>query len=227
VNGVVAPPFRAAYNAAKFAVDGLMESLATVMREFGVDIAVLEPGPVRTAFFANVEGHVDDVSDDDPYCNRSAEAGRPHRTEGSWPRPELCLTPKTGNRTDPHPATRADPTVRDQACDWHPMIAPNMMATRVSVVIQFTPIRAVAQHVGGIGGTVKSGQARTAAVPHRWRAVDDHKRLEFCDGPWRPSAMVAAHEGDVRPRTEAATSAHCVPNGCPGARLLERGGPMN
>jgi len=62
MNGVVALPFSDAYNAAKFAVEGL-----TVMREFGVYISVLEPGPVRTAFFANVGGHVDNISDDDPY----------------------------------------------------------------------------------------------------------------------------------------------------------------
>jgi len=30
---------------------------------------VLEPGPVRTAFFANVGGHVDNISDDDPYSS--------------------------------------------------------------------------------------------------------------------------------------------------------------
>ncbi|MGH3237975.1 MAG: SDR family NAD(P)-dependent oxidoreductase, partial [Streptosporangiaceae bacterium] len=43
LNGVVALPFSDAYNAAKFAVEGLMESLAAVMREFGVYISVLEP----------------------------------------------------------------------------------------------------------------------------------------------------------------------------------------
>ena len=67
LNGVVALPFSDAYNAAKFAVEGLMESLAPVMREFGVYISVLEPGPVRTAFFADVGGHVDNITDDDPY----------------------------------------------------------------------------------------------------------------------------------------------------------------
>jgi len=29
---------------------------------------VLEPGPVRTAFFANLSGHADAVDDDDPYA---------------------------------------------------------------------------------------------------------------------------------------------------------------
>ena len=67
LNGVIALPFSDAYNAAKFAVEGLMESLAAVMREFGVHVCVLEPGPVRTAFFANVARQVGDVSPDDPY----------------------------------------------------------------------------------------------------------------------------------------------------------------
>lgn len=67
LNGVVALPFSDAYNSAKFAVEGLMEGLAAAMREFGVFISLLEPGPVRTGFFANVGGHVDDIADDDPY----------------------------------------------------------------------------------------------------------------------------------------------------------------
>lgn len=67
LNGVLALPFSDAYNAAKFAVEGLMEGLATVMREFGVYVSVLEPGPVRTPFFAHLGGHVDNIGDDDPY----------------------------------------------------------------------------------------------------------------------------------------------------------------
>lgn len=66
-NGVIALPFSDAYNAGKFAVEGLMESLAAVMREFGVRVSVLEPGPVQTAFFTSVGGHVDDIAANDPY----------------------------------------------------------------------------------------------------------------------------------------------------------------
>lgn len=44
-----------------------MEALAAVMREFGVYVSVLEPGAVRTPFFVNLGGHVDEVADDDPY----------------------------------------------------------------------------------------------------------------------------------------------------------------
>jgi len=67
LNGLVGLPFSDAYNAGKFAVEGLMEGLATVMREFGVFVSLLEPGPVRTPFFANVGGHASEADADDPY----------------------------------------------------------------------------------------------------------------------------------------------------------------
>jgi NAD(P)-dependent dehydrogenase (short-subunit alcohol dehydrogenase family) len=53
LNGVVGMPFRDAYNASKFAVEGLMEGLAPVMARFGVRISIVEPGPVKTEFFAS------------------------------------------------------------------------------------------------------------------------------------------------------------------------------
>ena len=53
VGGVVGQPFNDVYCAAKFAVEGLMESLAPVAKTFGVHIAVIEPGAVASAFIAN------------------------------------------------------------------------------------------------------------------------------------------------------------------------------
>lgn len=67
LNGVVGMPFSDAYNASKFAVEGLMEGLATVLAEFGVRVSILEPGPVRTAFFTNTGGRVTDDAAD-PYA---------------------------------------------------------------------------------------------------------------------------------------------------------------
>jgi NAD(P)-dependent dehydrogenase (short-subunit alcohol dehydrogenase family) len=54
VGGVVGQPFNDAYCAAKFAVEGLMESLAPVARARGVAVSVIEPGAVRTEFVSNV-----------------------------------------------------------------------------------------------------------------------------------------------------------------------------
>lgn len=54
VGGVIGQPFNEAYCAAKFAVEGFMESLAPVARSAGVSVTVVEPGAVATSFVANV-----------------------------------------------------------------------------------------------------------------------------------------------------------------------------
>jgi NAD(P)-dependent dehydrogenase (short-subunit alcohol dehydrogenase family) len=54
VGGLVGQPFNEAYCAAKFAVEGFMESLAPVAATVGVDVTVVEPGAVASEFVANV-----------------------------------------------------------------------------------------------------------------------------------------------------------------------------
>lgn len=54
VGGVVGQPFNEAYCAAKFAVEGFMESLTPVAATLGVRVSVVEPGAVTTEFVANV-----------------------------------------------------------------------------------------------------------------------------------------------------------------------------
>lgn len=51
VHGLIAPPFNEAYSAAKFAVEGFMESLAPVAAEAGVSVTLVVPGPVRGTNF--------------------------------------------------------------------------------------------------------------------------------------------------------------------------------
>lgn len=54
VGGLLGQPFNEAYCAAKFAVEGMMEGLAPLARQFGVDICLVEPGPINTEFVASV-----------------------------------------------------------------------------------------------------------------------------------------------------------------------------
>jgi NAD(P)-dependent dehydrogenase (short-subunit alcohol dehydrogenase family) len=54
VGGAVGQPFADAYCGAKFAVEGLMQSLAPVVARFGIDVCVVEPGPVASEFVANL-----------------------------------------------------------------------------------------------------------------------------------------------------------------------------
>ncbi|MER6300072.1 SDR family NAD(P)-dependent oxidoreductase [Kitasatospora sp. NPDC001539] len=53
VGGVVGQPFNEAYCAAKFAVEGFMESLAPVAASVGVTVTVVEPGAVASEFVGN------------------------------------------------------------------------------------------------------------------------------------------------------------------------------
>ncbi|MFJ3902970.1 SDR family NAD(P)-dependent oxidoreductase [Streptomyces sp. NPDC090025] len=53
VGGVVGQPFNEAYCAAKFAVEGFMESLAPVAATVGVTVTVVEPGAVASEFVAS------------------------------------------------------------------------------------------------------------------------------------------------------------------------------
>ena len=73
VGGVVGQPFADAYCAAKFAVEGLMQSLAPVAARFGVDICVVEPAAVASEFVARTgatlpgAGAAEPAADGDPY----------------------------------------------------------------------------------------------------------------------------------------------------------------
>jgi len=53
--GVVGIPFYDIYAASKFAVEGLTESLAPMLRQFNIRCTILEPGPVATAMVQKLE----------------------------------------------------------------------------------------------------------------------------------------------------------------------------
>jgi NADP-dependent 3-hydroxy acid dehydrogenase YdfG len=50
IGGVVASPGMGFYNATKFAVEGISESLAAELAPLGIHVTIIEPGPFRTDF---------------------------------------------------------------------------------------------------------------------------------------------------------------------------------
>ncbi|MCX5065009.1 SDR family NAD(P)-dependent oxidoreductase [Micromonospora lupini] len=54
VGGIVGQPFNEAYCAAKFAVEGYLESLAPLAATTGVRVTVVEPGAVASEFVTNI-----------------------------------------------------------------------------------------------------------------------------------------------------------------------------
>ncbi|MBP0451018.1 SDR family oxidoreductase [Kitasatospora sp. RG8] len=68
VGGVIGQPFNEAYCAAKFAVEGFMESLAPVAATVGVSVSVVEPGAVASEFVSNVRLAADPLEQAGPYA---------------------------------------------------------------------------------------------------------------------------------------------------------------
>jgi NAD(P)-dependent dehydrogenase (short-subunit alcohol dehydrogenase family) len=53
VLGLVALPYRGAYNASKFALEGLTDTLRLELQDTAIRVALIEPGPIESRFRAN------------------------------------------------------------------------------------------------------------------------------------------------------------------------------
>lgn len=51
--GLISLPFRGAYNASKYAVEGLADTLRLELRDTGIFVTLIEPGPIKTNFRDN------------------------------------------------------------------------------------------------------------------------------------------------------------------------------
>jgi NAD(P)-dependent dehydrogenase (short-subunit alcohol dehydrogenase family) len=61
-SGRVATPGMGAYNASKFALEGMSDALRAEVESFGVDVALVEPGPVETNFTERAERELDPLA---------------------------------------------------------------------------------------------------------------------------------------------------------------------
>jgi NAD(P)-dependent dehydrogenase (short-subunit alcohol dehydrogenase family) len=51
--GIIAMPYRGAYNASKFALEGLSDTLRLELAGTNIHVSIIEPGPIRSRFRAN------------------------------------------------------------------------------------------------------------------------------------------------------------------------------
>ncbi len=66
VLGFVAMPYRGAYNASKYAIEGLVDTLRLELRGSGIAVSLIQPGPITSAFRRNAyqafKDHIDKSS---------------------------------------------------------------------------------------------------------------------------------------------------------------------
>jgi NAD(P)-dependent dehydrogenase (short-subunit alcohol dehydrogenase family) len=114
VGGVVGQPFNEAYCAAKFAVEGFMESLAPVAASVGVSVSVVEPGAVASEFVTNVGVDADEaVAAAGPYA--AALEGYLSRTRSQFA--AAAQTPAEAAETVVRALTGDRPAFRLQTSD--------------------------------------------------------------------------------------------------------------
>jgi NAD(P)-dependent dehydrogenase (short-subunit alcohol dehydrogenase family) len=108
VGGVVGQPFNEAYCAAKFAVEGFMESLAPVAATVGVRVSVVEPGAVGSEFVASLNVDVPALLEAaGPYAPAlGAYIDRTLKAFGDAQTPEEAAAPIVHALTAPEPAFR-------------------------------------------------------------------------------------------------------------------------
>jgi NAD(P)-dependent dehydrogenase (short-subunit alcohol dehydrogenase family) len=100
--GLVPVPFWGHYNASKFAVEGLMETLRHEVRPFSIQVAMVEPGSIKTPFYQQP-----------PAAGMGEYAGPRARTfdrlagyEAKAPGPEVVAAKVASIVDDPHPKLR-------------------------------------------------------------------------------------------------------------------------
>ncbi len=118
VLGLVALKWRGAYNASKFAIEALSDTLRLELRGTGIFVSLIEPGPITSKFvetsLRNFEKNIDEASShyQEAYAKQRARLGRGgsaryklgpeavleklvHAVEAPWPRARYYVTKPT------------------------------------------------------------------------------------------------------------------------------------
>jgi len=92
--GLVALPYRGAYNASKFALEGLTDTLRLELAGSGIAVCLVEPGPIESRFRANAYKMFRRHIDPEVSCHRQNYAGMIARLERPGPAVPFTLPPE-------------------------------------------------------------------------------------------------------------------------------------
>lgn len=89
VGGRLTFPYYSVYHATKHAVEGLSESLAFELKEFGIRVKIIEPGPIKTEFYGRGESRAEagDLGEYGPRFERTY--ARMQKSGASAPGPQI------------------------------------------------------------------------------------------------------------------------------------------
>jgi len=94
VLGLVAMPYRGAYNASKFALEGLTDTLRLELMGTGIHVSLIEPGPIQSRFRANAFALYQQNIDRDHSVHRERYLGMENRLTKPGPTAPFTLQPE-------------------------------------------------------------------------------------------------------------------------------------
>ena len=94
VLGFVAMPFRGAYNASKYAIEGLSDTLRLELRGTGIYVSLIEPGPITSQFRANAVKAMKQNIDIENSVHREKYIGVLERLNKQGPAAPFTLPPE-------------------------------------------------------------------------------------------------------------------------------------
>ena len=112
VLGFVALPYRGAYNASKFALEGLSDTLRMELKGSGIHVSLIEPGPILSRFRENAEAAFRRHIDAGASVHRQRYQGMLQRLKTKGPAVPFTLPPEAVLKAvikaleSPHPRHR-------------------------------------------------------------------------------------------------------------------------
>jgi short-subunit dehydrogenase len=83
--GEFSSPMAGWYHASKFALEALSDSLRLEVAQFGIDVVVVQPGPVRSEWHDHALRSLDESPTDGPYAGTASAVARFHRASQETP----------------------------------------------------------------------------------------------------------------------------------------------
>jgi len=112
VLGLVAMKYRGAYNASKYALEGLSDTLRLELRDTGIHVAIIEPGPVESRFRENAYAAFKRNVDAEKSAHREAYHAMERRLTTDGPVAPFTLPPEAVLKKVIHALESRRPKVR-------------------------------------------------------------------------------------------------------------------
>lgn len=135
--GLVALPYRGAYTASKFALEGLTDTLRLELAGCGIHVALIEPGPIVSRFRANARAafyrHIDPAASPhrERYAGMERRLARPGPAAPFTLPPEAVLAKLIAALESPRPRVRYYVTVPTRLFAWLRRLLPYRLLDRV------------------------------------------------------------------------------------------------